>query len=271
MLQLGRTRRGRVLAVFSGSHRSSKRHVRSVHQSRAKMLTLRNRAAWGNTELDQGGRRMSLYPSAALIAGRSRRELEALAEQRQRVEEERALILKFRPFFSGRSERSGQSGLDLDGIRVFYLVLREDGGARASPDARRVARRPSKTASSCSASRRNRVNPRCSWPCRRPTPMKAEHLLSEAGVQSLSLPDQFEEESVSATIERMQARLGDLPDELATIERERRRVARRAGTRPRADSGDRTRSPRDHRGHGAGRGDAPRLRPRRLGPDRCAA
>ena len=30
--------------------------------------------------------------------------------------------------------------------------------------------------------------------------MKAEQLLSEAGVQALSLPDQFEDESVGATI-----------------------------------------------------------------------
>ena len=39
-------------------------------------------------------------PKAALIAGRSRRQLETLTERRQLLEEERALILKFRPFFS---------------------------------------------------------------------------------------------------------------------------------------------------------------------------
>ncbi|MGB5348186.1 MAG: hypothetical protein WBN10_01210, partial [Polyangiales bacterium] len=48
---------------------------------------------------------------AALIAGRSRRQLEALAEQRQSLEEERALILKFRPFFSA-FRKIGDSGLD---------------------------------------------------------------------------------------------------------------------------------------------------------------
>jgi hypothetical protein len=65
-------------------------------------------------------------PQAALIAGRCRRELEALAEQRQQLEEERALILKFRPFFAAFT-KIGESGLDLDGIRVFYLILKEDG------------------------------------------------------------------------------------------------------------------------------------------------
>ena len=47
--------------------------------------------------------------------------------------------------------------------------------------------------------------------------MKAEQLLSEAGVQALSLPDQFDDESVGATIQRMQVRLAELPGELATI------------------------------------------------------
>jgi V/A-type H+-transporting ATPase subunit I len=59
--------------------------------------------------------------------------------------------------------------------------------------------------------------------------MKAEQLLSEAGVQALSLPDQFEEESVGATIQRMQARLEELPGQLATIERERKRIAAERG------------------------------------------
>jgi V/A-type H+-transporting ATPase subunit I len=58
---------------------------------------------------------------------------------------------------------------------------------------------------------------------------KAELLLSEAGVQSLSLPDQFEEEGVSATIRRMQARLDELPEALAALERERAQIARERG------------------------------------------
>ena len=58
---------------------------------------------------------------------------------------------------------------------------------------------------------------------------KAEQLLSEAGVQALSLPDQFEEQSVSATIQRMQARLEELPGEISEVSRERKRIASERG------------------------------------------
>ncbi len=164
---------------------------------------------------------------AALIAGRARRELEALAEQRQSLEEERALILKFRPFFSA-FRKIGDSGLDLDGIRVFYLVLREDGEEelrrmraalrQALGEGFELLSQPSESGESAMLLA---------------VPMadaaKAEQLLSEAGVQSLSLPAQFEEQGVSATIQRMQARLEELPKELAALEQERARIARERG------------------------------------------
>jgi vacuolar-type H+-ATPase subunit D/Vma8 len=168
-------------------------------------------------------------PRAALIAGRSRRVLEALAEERQQLEEERALILKFRPFFS-TFRKIIESGLDLEGIRIFYLVLRED-GARELRQMRAVLRETlgdgfellSQPAES-SESAMLLVVPKADA-------ATAEQLLSDAGVQALSFPDPFQEESVGATIQRMQARLEDLPEELARIERDRRR--RPAGTRGR--------------------------------------
>ncbi|MGB3052689.1 MAG: V-type ATPase 116kDa subunit family protein [Polyangiales bacterium] len=166
-------------------------------------------------------------PKAALIAGRSRRQLEALAEQRQGLEEERALILKFQPFFSA-FRKIGDSGLDLDGIRVFYLVLREDGEQelrrmraalrQALGDGFELLSQPSESGESAmllAVPTADAAN--------------AEQLLSEAGVQSLSLPDQFEEEGVSATIRRMQARLDELPEALAALQRERARIARERG------------------------------------------
>ena len=164
---------------------------------------------------------------AALIAGRSRRQLEALAEQRQSLEEERALILKFRPFFSA-FRKIGDSGLDLDGIRVFYLVLREDGEQelrrmraalrQALGDGFELLSQPSESGESAMLLAVPTADA-----------AKAEQLLSEAGVQSLSLPDQFEEQGVSATIRRMQARLDELPDALAALERDRARIARERG------------------------------------------
>jgi V/A-type H+-transporting ATPase subunit I len=166
-------------------------------------------------------------PQAALIAGRCRRELEGLAGQRQGLEEERALILKFRPFFAA-FQKIGESGLDLDGIRVFYLVLKEDGEdelrrmraafRQALGEGFELLSQPSDSGDSAMLLAVPSADA-----------MKAEQLLSEAGVQALSLPDQFEEESVGATIQRMQARLAELPDELATIERERRRIAEDRG------------------------------------------
>ncbi len=166
-------------------------------------------------------------PKAALIAGRSRRQLEALAEERQALEEERALILKFRPFFSA-FRTIGDSGLDLDGIRVFYLVLREDGEQElrrmraalreALGDGFELLSQPSESGESAMLLAVPTADA-----------AKAEQLLSEAGVQSLSLPHQFEEEGVSATISRMQARLRELPEALAGLERERARIARERG------------------------------------------
>ena len=185
------------------------------------------RASWGNTHARRGRPQELDLPRAALIAGRCRRELEALAEQRQQLEEERALILKFRPFFAA-FRKIGQSGLDLDGIRVFYLVLREDGEEelrrmraafrQALGDGFELLSQPSESGESAMLLAVPSADA-----------MKAEQLLSEAGVQALSLPDQFEDESVGATIQRMQARLGELPGELATIERERRRIAEERG------------------------------------------
>jgi len=164
---------------------------------------------------------------AGLIAGRCRRQLETLTERRQLLEEERALILKFRPFFS-TFRRIADSGLDLDGIRVFYLVLREDGEQElrrmrvalreAIGDGFELLSQPSESGESAMLLAVPSANAK-----------KAELLLSETGVQALSLPEQFEEGSVVATVQRMQDRLLELPDELAAVEEERKRIAKERG------------------------------------------
>lgn len=164
---------------------------------------------------------------AALIAGRSRRDLEALDQRRQELEEERALILKFRPFFS-TFRKISESGLALEGIRVFYLVLREGGEQELRRI--RVALREtlgdgfellSQPSESGEAAMLLAV-PKASG-------AKAEQLLSEAGVQALSLPDQFGDDSVGTTVQRMQARLAELPGDLAALDNERSRIARERG------------------------------------------
>ena len=118
--------------------------------------------------------------------------------------------------------------MDLDGILVFYLVLKEGGEdelrrmraafRQALGEGFELLSQPSDSGDSAMLLAVPSADA-----------MKAEQLLSEAGVQALSLPDQFEEESVGATIQRMQARLGELPGELAKIERERRRIAEERG------------------------------------------
>ncbi|MDH4283430.1 MAG: hypothetical protein OEV36_12300, partial [Myxococcales bacterium] len=164
---------------------------------------------------------------AALIAGRSRRQLEALTEQRQLLEEERALILKFRPFFSA-FRKIRESGLNLDGIRVFYLLLKAGGEEelrrvrtalrQALGDAFELVSQPSESGESAML---------LAVPTANAT--KAEQLLSEAGVQALSLPERFEEQSVGATVQRMQARLGELPNELAAVEQKRKQIGAERG------------------------------------------
>jgi V/A-type H+-transporting ATPase subunit I len=160
---------------------------------------------------------------AALIARRSRRELEALANERRRLEEERALILKFRPFFS-TFRRISSSGLGLDGIRVFYLVLRE-GGERELQRMRVALREALGTGFELLSqpSESGEAAMLLAVPVAKGE--EAERLLSEAGVQALSLPDQFEGASVGATVQRMQERLEELPEALAGVERERQRIA----------------------------------------------
>lgn len=166
-------------------------------------------------------------PRAALIAGRTRRQLEALEARRQDLEEERALILKFRPFFS-TFRKISESGLDLDGIRVFYLVLRNDSEqevrrVRAAlrqtlGDGFELLSQPSESGEAAMILAVPKENG-----------AKAELLLSEAGVQSLSLPDQFEGQTVGTAVQRMQTRLAELPKDLAELDTERDRIARERG------------------------------------------
>jgi V/A-type H+-transporting ATPase subunit I len=166
-------------------------------------------------------------PRAALIAGRCRRELEALAEERQRLEEQRALILKFRPFFS-TFRKISESGLDLDGIRVFYLVLRED-GERALRQLRTALRQALGAGFELLSQPSESGESAMLLAVPTADAAQVERLLSEAGVQALSFPDQFQDEGLGATIQRMQARLEELPEELATIEGDRRRIAQERG------------------------------------------
>jgi V/A-type H+-transporting ATPase subunit I len=165
-------------------------------------------------------------PQAALVAGRTRRRLETLQEQHEELEEERSLILKFQPFFAVFKRM--EAGLDARGIRVFYLVLREGGQsdlARLRAALREdlgegfeLLGQPSEGGEAAML---------LAVPSSNAT--EAEQLLSESGVQSLSLPDRFQQRSVGATMQRMQERLSQLPGELAKLEDRRRQIASERG------------------------------------------
>ena len=166
-------------------------------------------------------------PRAALIAGRTRRALKTLEDRRRQLEEERSLILKFQPFFS-TFDKIATSRLDLDGIRIFYLVLRV--GSEQELLRMRAALRSSlgegfELFSQPSASDESAMILAVSTA----DAQKAEALLSEAGVQPLVLPDQFKEEGAIHMIQRMRARLKELPQDLAEIEVERNRIANERG------------------------------------------
>ncbi|MDH3727454.1 MAG: hypothetical protein OER77_07975, partial [Myxococcales bacterium] len=166
-------------------------------------------------------------PRAALIAGRARRALETLEDRRRQLEEEQFLILKFQPFFS-TFDKIAASGLDLDGIRIFYLVLRGDGEQELLRT--RAALRSSlgggfELFSQPSESRESAMILAVSAA----DAQSAEALLNEAGVQPLVLPDQFREEGATHTIQLMQTRLKELPKDLAEIEVERDRIATERG------------------------------------------
>lgn len=166
-------------------------------------------------------------PLGALMARRARRSLKALRQREQDLLEERALILKFSPFFSVFRRISG-SGLELDRIRIFYLILRQGGEQglhrlraalrEALGDGFQLIHQPVESDEAAMLL----VVPATAEE-------RAEALLSQAGVQALPLPDEFGREGAAATVQRMQKRLEALPDELASIARERLRIARESG------------------------------------------
>ena len=166
-------------------------------------------------------------PQAALIAGRTRRRLESIEERSEALEEERAMILKFRPFFA-TFRKISESGLDLDTVRVFYLVLREGGEQEVRRvrialkdvlgDGFELISQPAESGETAML---------LAVPAAEGA--RAETLLSEAGVQSLSLPEEFEGETVGATVQGMQARLEALPGDIEALAAERHRVALERG------------------------------------------
>ncbi len=202
------------------------RHLRNVRQVAEDADTAIRLLGEAPTPSRRAAESLTL-PRAALIAGRTRRALEALEDRRQQLEEERSLILKFQPFFS-TFDKIALSGIDLDGIRIFYLVLRASGEQEllrvraalrtALGDAFELFSQPSASGESAMVLAVSTADA-----------TRAEALLNEAGVQPLPLPDEFKEGGSTHTIQRMRARLKELPQDLAKVETERDRIANERG------------------------------------------
>lgn len=167
-------------------------------------------------------------PEAALIAGRTRRKLEQIRRRRDDLEEERAMILKFRPFFA-TFRKISESGLELDSVRIFYLVLRE--GSEAELRRVRLALREA-LGEGFELLRQPAESDETAMVLAVPKDSadRAEKVLSAASVQSLSLPDRFEGASIGATLGRMQTRLQELPREVARLDAEESQIAAERGT-----------------------------------------
>jgi V/A-type H+-transporting ATPase subunit I len=209
-----------------GLTREQRRHARMVTKAatdvHASIAILDGRIAGRAGAVSE----LSLAKSA-LIAGRTRRALERIEERRRDLEEERALILKFRPFFA-TFRKISESGLELDSIRVFYLVLRE-GGAQELQRVRRALRETLGNGFELIGQPSTSGETATILAVPKESGAQAERLLNEAGVQSLSLPDQFEEGSAGATIQRMQARLEQLPKELEALDDAKQGIADERG------------------------------------------
>lgn len=162
-------------------------------------------------------------PAAARISRRTRRELESIEERRRALLEERALIRKFEPFFSA-FKRILASGVQLEGVRIFYLVVRE-----AGPQGLSKLRTSLRSALTHGFELISQPAPKAEAAVLLVVAAadveQAETLLSEAGVNALAMPEEYAEDGGRATIERMQVRLSAIPRAITEVERERRRIA----------------------------------------------
>lgn len=163
----------------------------------------------------------------ARLAQRLRRALTRLDLRRAALEEERALLEKYRPFFGAFADLLSASARTPN-LSAFHVLLRAGEAARlealrralhdAAGDAVTVYHQPLATGEtgvlilatgSASAT--------------------IEQLLARAQVQEVPLPPSFGSTSLAEAVPRLVARLGELPGELAHLEGERMALRDRWG------------------------------------------
>ncbi|HXF96360.1 MAG TPA: V-type ATPase 116kDa subunit family protein [Gemmatimonadales bacterium] len=163
----------------------------------------------------------------ARLAGRVRREAERLAARAAALEEERALILKYRHFFSAfrallESEARWPNAVayhvllrasEADALSKLRTSLRSAIGEEFQLYTQRLPTGEIGVLLVVSSRAAGRV----------------ERLLTEARVQEIPVPEQYGGKTLSEAIPRMLARLDELPREEAAVRRERERLAREHG------------------------------------------
>ena len=167
------------------------------------------------------------WPAWARRARRLRRSAEAVRERRQRLEEERALLGKYREMldaFSGLFE----AGHIPASVRAYHIILRPGQSAVVEPLRQALTEAldsafelRTRTLSGGDTALLLLVPPSRTG--------RVERLLTESGVQEVPLPAGYERATAAEALLRMRARLEALPALIEAVESERKSLAAAAG------------------------------------------
>lgn len=167
------------------------------------------------------------WPAWARTARRLRRQAEQLRERRQRLEEEQALLGKYREMldaFAGLFEAGHLPG----SVRAYHVILRPGQAAVVEPLREALAE-----ALDSAFELRTRTLSAGDTALLLLVPLartaRVEHLLTESGVQEVPLPAGYERATAAEALPRMRARLQALPALVDTLESERKAQAGTAG------------------------------------------
>ncbi len=156
-----------------------------------------------------------------------RRQAEQLRERRQRLEEEQALLGKYREMldaFAGLFEAGHLPG----SVRAYHVILRPGQAAVVEPLREALAE-----ALDSAFELRTRTLSGGDTALLLLVPLsrtaRVEHLLTESGVQEVPLPAGYEKATAAEALPRMRARLQALPALVDTLESERKSQAETAG------------------------------------------
>jgi len=163
----------------------------------------------------------------ARLARRVRRQAEQIANRRQALEEERALLQKYREFFSGFEELFRAGGVWAHG-QAYHVILRPG-------QSQNVERLRALLEAAVGREFELRAHPlkggEVALLILLPASAGAimERMLSESGVQEIAMPAAYGGRSLAEAVPKMRARVDAIPGELRTLSRERDQLAAQHG------------------------------------------